>query len=415
MRFRHVSPAGAPIRVSDVLASTIRLAAEPNIEAELSDAIRSRFGVRHVTLTSTGRAGLTLLLRALRRLRPDRSEVILPSYTCFSVAASVVKAGLRPKLIDVSPATLDYEPNSLERAEFKDVLAIIATNLYGLPNDLPSLARRAREAGVFLIDDAAQAMGASVDGRPCGTFGDAGLFSFDKGKNIAAIDGGVVVSNSDEIAGSLTREAAGLRRPSPGDSVTAWAKVLAYCIFLRPRLYWVPNSIPRLGLGETVYSIDFPLDRPVRLLTSLALRMLASLDAFTAARLRRASAILDGLSDVSGVEPVRPTAAAFPAYLRLPLLARTPEIRQRLLQKLKAQGIGASGSYPASIADIPQLRVFWTSPPDASGGRYVARHIVTLPTHPFVDATDVQRITRVAALLTPDAVADLHVSTGALL
>src|SRR6185436_10114869 len=117
------------------------------------------------------------------------------------------------RLVDLNPETLDFNLDELRRADFTRVLAIVATNLYGLPNDMPAIAAIARDRGVFLIDDAAQSMNASVGGRPCGTWGDAGIFSFDKGKNVPAIDGGIVVTNDDRVAAALTAECEPLATP----------------------------------------------------------------------------------------------------------------------------------------------------------------------------------------------------------
>ena len=89
-RARHVAPAGAPIGVVDLARWAGLAVAGGDSMRHLEDAFKERFGVEHSFVTSTGRAGLTLLLRALRRLAADRDEVILPTYTCYSVAASVV-------------------------------------------------------------------------------------------------------------------------------------------------------------------------------------------------------------------------------------------------------------------------------------------------------------------------------------
>src|SRR5690606_13714195 len=108
--------------------------------------------------------------------------------------ASIVRAGLRPRLCDVDPATMGMSPEALERADFSRVLAIVSANLYGLPNALPAIERITRERGVFMLDDAAQALGARIAGRAVGSFGDAGLYSFDKGKIICTIQGGAIVA-----------------------------------------------------------------------------------------------------------------------------------------------------------------------------------------------------------------------------
>ncbi len=389
-RFRYVAPAGAPVGAIDLARWAGLSLSGRDVSSALTAALGSRLGSRHVFLTSTGRAGLTVLLRAMRRIAPsERNEVILPSYTCFSVAASVVKAGLVPRVVDISPATLDYARDELEAADFSRVLALVATNLYGLPNDLPALSALARARGVFLIDDAAQALGASVGGRPSGTWGDAGLYSFDKGKNVAAIDGGVIVTQSDELATHLHREVEGLSRQSTRAAATMVLKAVAYSVLLRPWLYWIPRSLPQLELGQTVFTTDFPLAAPTRPETALAATMLRRLDGFTGARQATAAALLDGLRQARRLLPIQAVAGGEPVYLRLPLLAPDAAARERLLARLGAAGIGATGSYPRSIAEIPSLG-------NASGARSmsvgidVARRILTLPTHPFVTSFDVQ-------------------------
>lgn len=390
---RHVAPSGAPIGTTDLLRWLAVSTFGGDVSESLARHFQERFAVRHSYFTSTGRAGLTLILRAMRRLAPGhRTEVVLPSYTCYSVAASIVKAGLRPRVVDISPDTLDYAPARLEQADFDRVLAIVATNLYGMPNDLPALAAFARARGAFLVDDAAQAMGASVGGRWSGTWGDAGLFSFDKGKNVSAIDGGVIVTSSDELAQALDAEVAGLEPSGRGDAGVGAMKAVAYALLLRPWLYWIPARVPQLQLGKTVYTTDFPLARPARALTALGLTMTRRLDAFTTARQENARSLIRALHGAPGVRTVTPTPGSTPVYLRLPLLCDDSDARLRTLEVMRAAGIGATGSYPASIADIPELADLLAPAPSADAGRYVAGRIVTLPTHPFVTAGDVSRI-----------------------
>jgi perosamine synthetase len=398
LRLRHVAPAGAPIRLPDLARWASLALGRTDVVESLQQAFRDRFDVRHSFLTSTGRAGLTLLLTAFRRLSSeDRDEVILPSYTCFSVAASVVKAGLKPRIVDISPDTLDYDIEELKATDFTRVLAIIATNLYGLPNDLRAITEIARRHGVFTIDDAAQAMGASVGGRPSGTWGDAGLFSLDKGKNVSAIDGGVVMTSSDDVAAALREVMAGLPSPGTRESTVGVAKALVYFMMLRPWLYWIPNRIPQLELGKTVFTTEFPLELPSRSLVALARTMVPRLDEFTQARVANAGALLDALASVGGIQTVTPTPGAVPVYLRLPILVADADARDETLRELNAAGIGASGSYPASLADVPELRPRLAGSTLAVGGRRVARHIVTLPTHAFVSASDVSRAGRAIA------------------
>ncbi len=377
--------------------------------------------MEHAFLLSTGRAGMTLLLGALRRLAGSgesrvgtvRDEVVLPTYTCYSVAASVVKAGLRVRLVDIDPSTLDYDVDRLHDTDLSRTLAIVATNLYGLPGDLPALSRFASARGIFLVDDAAQAMGARVGGRASGTWGDAGLFSFDKGKNVSAIDGGVLVTHSERLAEALRHDVGQLHRPGTGESLGGVLKALGYATLLRPSVYWIPNRIPQLGLGRTVFTTEYPIEQPIPALTALAITMMRRLDAFTRTRQANAAAMLGELSAVPAIRTVRPLAGSTPVYLRLPVLAANAVMRDTLLAALNDAGIGASGSYPRSLADVPDLRPSLANPDAPSeGGREVASCLVTLPTHGLLTASDRRRALDTIARVTAGTTASPSRSTA---
>lgn len=393
--FRHVAPSGSPIAAGALVRGAITALAG-GAEAELERRVAEQFSVRHAVATSTGRAAMTMLLRAMRRLRPERAEVVLPSYTCYSLAASTMKAGLQPRLVDIDPATLDVAPGHIERLDLSRTLAIVATNLYGLPNDLPRLRAIARENGVFLIDDAAQSMGAVAAGTWSGTCGDAGIFSFDKGKPASAIDGGVVVTHSDEVAEEVRREAG---NPGPRhllSSAVPLAKAAVYASLLHPRLYWIPNSLPFLGLGRTEYTTEFPLEGPDRFLAALGVAALARLDEYVDARRRNAAALMNALRPLARIHQVRPIAGTAPTYLRLPILMEDQQTRDEALVSLRRAGIGATASYPRALADVPELaEVMRDQGRNAAGGRFVADRVLTLPTHPFVTAADIRTMTDV--------------------
>jgi dTDP-4-amino-4,6-dideoxygalactose transaminase len=119
---------------------------------------------------------------------------------------------------------------------------------------------------------------------------------------------------------------------------------------------------------------------------------LEHLEEFTRVRQANASALLRGLRGVAGVQTIAPARSAIPVYLRLPILVEDAQTRGRVLAALTAVGIGASGSYPASLVDVPALRaVIGRSISSADAGRSVAERIVTLPTHVFMKASDIAR------------------------
>lgn len=395
-RFRFVPPAGTPVSFSDVAGSIgTALIREDSVE-RFKTELCARVGSRHCEFVSTGRAALTLALLALKELDGGRrQEVLIPSYTCFSVPSSVVKAGLRVRLADVNPETLDFLPESLDRIDGKRVLAVVATNLYGMPNDMEFLRRLTQDRGVYLIDDAAQCLGGSVGEKQCGTWGDIGLYSLDKGKNVTSIDGGVLVTNSDRIASAISSQARGLRNSTMGESLSHVVKLLVYASFLHPRRYWIPNSLPFLGLGTTAYRTDYPLAQYDKWMAPLGRRLFARLDAIAAQRRAAAERYTKQLPWGSLLRPIVPRPTAVPAYLRYPVLV-APEFRNRMMEALRQKGIGATASYPSAINDIPQLRsLLQLEDQKISGGRDLAKQILTLPTHDYVTEADQDRIVAV--------------------
>lgn len=393
---RFVPPAGTPISLADVLCSVGNALTRSDTLQQFKEDVRARARVRYCDFVSTGRAALTLALLALKALDGGRrDEVVIPSYTCFSVPSSVMKAGLKVRLADVDPMTLDFAPGALEQIDGSRVLAVVATNLYGLPNDLPSITRVAHDRGVYVVDDAAQCLGGSIGGRPSGTWGDVGIYSFDKGKNVTSIDGGVLVTNSERIAEAITRQVRVLPQCTIGESAAHLAKLVVYAALLHPRGYWLPNSLPFLGLGTTAYRTDYPLAQYDSWMAPMGHRLFTRLDAITAQRRVNAERLTRMLPWGPKLEPVVLKQGAEPAYLRFPVLI-DPECRDAVLAALRVNGIGATASYPTAISDVPELRNQLQSEiREARGGQAVARRIVTLPTHGYVTSRDQERMVEV--------------------
>jgi dTDP-4-amino-4,6-dideoxygalactose transaminase len=388
---RCVSPSGAPIRPSDIARWVRTYLGGSNCQSQFGALLASRFGVPSAEVVSTGRAALVIALRALRRVAvPTRTDVVIPSYTCYSVAASVAKAGLTPRIADVEPLSLDFTYDALAQMDHTRTLAIVATNLYGFPNDFAQLLPIARERGVFVVDDAAQALGATDGPGPVGARGDIGILSFDKGKNIAAIAAGALLC-SPNFSAATRAEVDALGAASAGEEWSVIVKALAYSALLPPSVYWLPNSIPWLGLGQTRYSTDYPVDKCSTSAASLGMAMLHREAEFTAQRRQKGHFLSTALADVPGVTLVPEREGTQAAFLRLPVLFDDRRLRDTALVELNKAGIGATGSYPSAIADIPELQVM-TPAVATTGGRVVAERIATLPTHPYVTDRDLDRI-----------------------
>ena len=388
-RFRLVAPAGAPLPARSVLPSVFRSGGDGHGLAEL---LRERLGVQNPFFVSSGRAALAILLKALRQ-GSDRREVVVPAYTCFSVPSAVARAGLTIRLCDVDPKTLDLDLNALVRLDLGRALCIVPSGLYGLPGDLVALEQIARTSGAFLVDDAAQCLGATKEGRACGSFGDAGFYSLGRGKGITTMGGGILVTPRQDLARRIAGIVSDLRRPSAWAVGAAVASSAAYSTMLRPSRYWLMDRVPFLELGASHFEPDFRIARLSAYQTRLATRIFPRLDSYNETRRNHADRLRSGIEGVEGIEIPRPVDGASPVYVRFPVLARDGAHRARLLERLRRAGIGASTSYPTAIADIPGIESYLARHQEVCpGAREIAARILTLPTHPGVTARDIQMI-----------------------
>jgi dTDP-4-amino-4,6-dideoxygalactose transaminase len=172
------------------------------LEAELGRVLESR----HAITVSSGTDALLAVLMALGIGRGD--EVITTTYSFFATAGCISRLGATPVLVDILPETFNIDPEGVRAALTPRTRAVIAVHLYGLCADMDPLLDITRAAGVPLIEDAAQAIGARYQGRQAGTMGKTGCFSFFPSKNLGAFgDAGLVTTEDDELG----REVALLR------------------------------------------------------------------------------------------------------------------------------------------------------------------------------------------------------------
>jgi dTDP-4-amino-4,6-dideoxygalactose transaminase len=159
-------------------------------------------GVRHCIGVASGTDALHLILRALGVGPGD--EVILPANTFIATAQAVWCCGADPILVDCDEQTATIDPAAVTRAITSRTKAVMPVHLYGQPADMDALLATAREHGLRIVEDAAQAHGAAYKGRSCGSMAAAAGFSFYPGKNLGAYgDGGAVTTNDDGLAEHL--------------------------------------------------------------------------------------------------------------------------------------------------------------------------------------------------------------------
>lgn len=131
----------------------------------------------------------------------EGDEVITVANSFFSTPMAIAMAGARAAFVDIDPCTYTMDPGLVERSITRKTKAILPVHLYGQPAEMVPIMEIARKRGLVVVEDACQAHGASYNGRPCGSFGDAACFSFYPTKNLGALgDGGAVVTNDAVIA-----------------------------------------------------------------------------------------------------------------------------------------------------------------------------------------------------------------------
>ena len=167
-------------------------------EEELASAL----GARHAVGVGSGTDAIELALRALEVGPGD--EVVTQANTCVPTVAAIERAGATPVLCDVEPAAGTMDPESLRGALGERTRAVVPVHLYGQCSDTEAILELCSERGIEVVEDCAQAAGAELRGRPAGTIGRLGCFSFYPTKNLAALgDGGAVLTDDDELAKRL--------------------------------------------------------------------------------------------------------------------------------------------------------------------------------------------------------------------
>ena len=338
--------------VIEVLRSG-RLVKGPMVE-RFERAVREVVGTQHAIAVNSGTSALVAALLA-HGIRPG-DEVITSPFTFVATLNAILHAGAHPRFVDIGD-DFDLDPDGIDAVIGPATKALLPVHLYGLPADVPALLDRAGD-DVVLIEDAAQALGATVGGRAAGSFG-TGCFSFYATKNVTTGEGGVITTDDDDIA-----DAARLLRDQ-GQRGTYE--------YVRP-------------------GFNF---RMTELQAALGVAQMARLQQFNTARRRNAEALTVGLAGLAGL--VLPEVPAGRSHVFHQYTVRVmPEARvgrDELRGSLAAVGIDSGVYYPRPVFEYecfrsdPRLGAPYT--PRAA--RF-AHEVLSLPVHPGLQPSDIDHI-----------------------
>lgn len=159
--------------------------------AELTDR-------KYAVAVSNGSVALDTAVLALKLGEGD--EVIMPTFTIMSCAAPLVRVGAKPVLVDSDTYTWNMRVEDIEAKITSRTKAIMVVHIYGLPVDMDPVLELAKKYNLYIIEDAAEMHGQTYKGRPCGSFGDISTFSFYPNKHITCGEGGMVLTNDEDLA-----------------------------------------------------------------------------------------------------------------------------------------------------------------------------------------------------------------------
>jgi dTDP-4-amino-4,6-dideoxygalactose transaminase len=315
------------------------------LEAEVA----AECGVAHAVGVGSGTDALRLALSALGIGAGD--EVITPAFSFVASATTIMMTGATPVFADIDPHTYNVDARAVERAITPRTRAIMPVHLYGCPAPVDELAALARARGLAVVEDAAQAIGATLHGRPIGGWGDAACLSFYPTKNLGACgDAGMVVTNRPDVVERLRR----LRHH--GDGGRYRHVELGYC----SRLDEMQAALLRVKLRR--------------------------LDGWTEARRRIAARYREALAGLPLHLPVEPAGARHIYHLFTVRHAQ----RDAFVKALEALGVGTAVHYPLPVPGQPMF---------GGGGEKefphawrAAREVVSLPCFPELTDAEVSEV-----------------------
>jgi len=369
--FYQLPPAGNPISLKKSNGAI----------QELGDILQSS----EFRLYGSGTSALAAAIKAIMTAKGvDSAEVLLPAYTCPELVSAILFAGAAPVLVDFESRRPWLDLTELESKITDKTVAIIAVNLFGISERFDSIRAIIKDREIALIEDSAQYFPASSP--DIHWQGDVAILSFGRGKPVSILGGGAVICSDSKLYQYLPIVESIAANGFVADIIFR-LKSTAYNILLSPRCYWLPESLPFLHLGETVYhpmvSINpFPAERlaylPANIKSYWSRQQKSSFNREELFPQFKTSDLIDLPSLCCGTE--------LPPLIRYPFLATTKEQADKLHFVSKHYGLGVSRMYQKPLNEMEGLDSVFKEQGPFPNAKEFADLLLTLPTHPGVPA-----------------------------
>ncbi|MFY3740616.1 MAG: dTDP-4-amino-4,6-dideoxygalactose transaminase [Candidatus Nitrosomirales archaeon] len=314
---------------------------------ELESLLRKFTGSQDAIAINSGTAALHAALLALGIGKDD--EVLLPSFTFLATANAVVATGAKPVFVDIRRRDYTIDPEDLERKATNRSKAVIPVHLYGHPADMKRIGEIANKHSLHVIEDACQSLGSTCNGKQTGSIGELGCFSFYASKVLTAGEGGAIVTNSKELA---------------------------------DRLRMIRNHGMLEGYDTRIFGLNLRLTEINAAIAKVQMRKLKKM-----LQIRRKNAMMltKILRGKNIVLPKESDGSKYNWYLYTVAI----ENRDDVMKKLNSLGIGATVYYRTPVHRTPFYSNSSVSLPNTE---WAAGHVLSLPVHPLVTASDVKYI-----------------------
>jgi dTDP-4-amino-4,6-dideoxygalactose transaminase len=260
-------------------------------------------------------------------------------------------------------------------------MCVIPTHLFGVPADIAKVRGLCNCREIFVIEDAAQAMGAVSDRGKLGTFGDAAFFSLGRGKNITCGSGGIIITSAEDIAESIREDYVNLEKVPVVEYAKNMLEIVAMMVFLRPEFYWLPKKLPFLKIGETRFYRTFPVRNLSGFQAGLLHDWRQKLETLNRCRSDNADGYIERLELPNGMHI---HAKGIP-YNRFPIYLEGKASKGELCES--GNRLGISPMYPFPVNRIQEIREDLDHG-GFEGAETISDTLVTLPTHILLNEDD---------------------------
>ncbi len=287
--------------IREVLESGTLITTKGKYGKLLEQAFAEKMGVKHAFACNSGSAAVHIAIQAINPNPGD--EIVTTSITDMGALTPIIYQGAIPRFADVDPKTLNVTAETIEKVLSDKTKAIIVTHLFGNPCEMNEIMALADSRGIPVIEDTAQSFLATVDGKKVGTIGAVGAFSFQQGKQMTTGEGGIVVTNDDDLA---------------------------------RRLYLCINKAWGYGDENPDHYFIALNYRMTELQAAIAYEQLKKLDSSVAQRQKMAAFLDEKIKDIDGIESYKPADNATMTYWKFCLRVNDEKIEEGAVGLAKA-------------------------------------------------------------------------------